>query len=92
MTPKRIEVIFRGRVQGIGFRFTVVTIAQSYAVVGYVCNRFDGTVELVAEGKEKDLFSFLDAILRSNLKRYIIEHTLNWFDGRNEFSSFGVKY
>jgi acylphosphatase len=45
-------VIYKGRVQGVGFRFTVLRFAQGYdSIVGYVKNLPDGAVELYVEGK-----------------------------------------
>ena len=38
----RARVIFRGRVQGVGFRYTATRLAASRAVTGYVVNQSDG--------------------------------------------------
>jgi acylphosphatase len=46
----RRRVIVHGRVQGVGFRYTVARAAQSRGVAGWVSNRPDGTVEAVFEG------------------------------------------
>jgi acylphosphatase len=48
MTTERI--IFSGHVQGIGFRYTVRSLARRHPVAGYVRNLPNGTVELVAQG------------------------------------------
>jgi acylphosphatase len=87
-----MQVRFQGRVQGVGFRYTVISLSSSHAVTGYVRNDFDGSVELVAEGSESALADFLSAILRSGLKRYIMDHTIDWFPAKNEFTSFGIAY
>ncbi len=42
----------QGRVQGVSFRWTCKQEADRLAVVGWVRNRPDGTVEVVAEGDE----------------------------------------
>lgn len=47
----RRTILYRGRVQGVGFRATTVDAARGLAVTGYVRNLADGRVELVAEGK-----------------------------------------
>lgn len=44
------HVIFRGRVQGVGFRYTARQVAGQYAVTGFVRNVPDGTVEMFIQG------------------------------------------
>jgi len=56
------RVIYSGRVQGVGFRYTTARIAQQRAVTGYVKNLRDGRVELVAEGTHEELNRLLKEI------------------------------
>lgn len=44
------RVIYAGHVQGVGFRYTVRSLARRHPVSGYVRNLPDGSVELVAQG------------------------------------------
>ncbi len=44
-------MVFRGRVQGVGFRYTAQSIARRHPITGYVRNLPDGSVELVAQGE-----------------------------------------
>jgi acylphosphatase len=44
------HVIFKGRVQGVGFRYTTRQIADRYDLTGYVRNLPDGTVEAIFQG------------------------------------------
>jgi acylphosphatase len=60
----RYTVHFSGRVQGVGFRYTTVRIAETHAVAGYVQNLSDGRVRLVAEGRADDLDAFVADIRR----------------------------
>jgi acylphosphatase len=46
---------FSGRVQGVGFRYTVKNVALQYNVHGFVKNLPDGRVELVMEGPDPDM-------------------------------------
>jgi acylphosphatase len=48
LTAKKI--VFSGRVQGVGFRFTALNIANRYELKGYVRNIPAGEVEMVAQG------------------------------------------
>ncbi len=73
------RVIYSGRVQGVGFRFTVCEIARHFPVTGYVKNLYNGNVELVGQGKSDDLESFLKAVadrFRGNI-RGSERHTLS---------------
>jgi acylphosphatase len=44
------HIVFSGRVQGVGFRFTALNIANRYELKGYVRNLPDGDVEMLAQG------------------------------------------
>ena len=46
----RRRVVVHGRVQGVGFRFSLVRVAETRGVAGWVRNRGDGSVEAVLEG------------------------------------------
>ncbi len=65
------QVLYEGRVQGVGFRFSVKSIATGYDVVGGVRNLIDGRVELVVQGEEAEIAAFLEDILDSHLRRHI---------------------
>ena len=54
----------RGRVQGVGFRWFVEREAQMLGIAGWVRNRSDGTVEVLAQGTREQLFG-----LRSKLQQ-----------------------
>ncbi len=56
------RVFYSGRVQGVGFRYTALHIAQSHAVAGFVRNLPDRRVELVAEGEADAVERFLSAV------------------------------
>jgi len=69
MIAKR--VFYEGRVQGIGFRYTVRHLAKGYDVIGWVKNLPDGRVELLAGGQPEEVNGFLDAIVESELAGFI---------------------
>jgi acylphosphatase len=75
MPSERRRVLFSGRVQGVGFRYTCRSLAQRFEVAGYVRNLPDGRVELVAEGDRSELDEFISAV-RLEMSSYITEmHT-----------------
>ncbi len=60
MIAKR--VIFSGRVQGVGFRYTTKEIATGFDVCGTVRNLIDGTVELEVMGEPEEVEAYLEHI------------------------------
>jgi acylphosphatase len=69
---ERVLVRYDGRVQGVGFRFTVIELARRLGLSGYVRNLADGAVEVVAEGPPAHLDRLLAGIASSRLSRYIV--------------------
>jgi acylphosphatase len=51
-----------GDVQGVGFRFFARGHARRLGLQGYVRNRYDGAVEVEAEGSSGDLDRFLEVL------------------------------
>jgi acylphosphatase len=70
---QRLEASVRGVVQGVGFRWFVTRTASRLGLVGWVANRGDGSVELVAEGLA-DRLDQLESALRSGPSGAIVEH------------------
>ena len=65
------QVFYEGRVQGVGFRWTVKNLARGYDVIGWVKNLPDGRVELQCSGDTEEVEAFLEAIVESELKSHI---------------------
>jgi acylphosphatase len=55
-------VIFEGRVQGVGFRYTTKDIAKGFEVCGTVKNLPEGTVEMEVMGEREEVEAFLKEI------------------------------
>ena len=68
------QVFYEGRVQGVGFRYTVRQLAKGYDVKGWVRNLPDGRVELLAGGEAEEVREFLQAIRQSELAGFIKNH------------------
>jgi len=67
---QRRQYIFHGRVQGVGFRATAVSIARRFPITGRVQNLPNGTVELFAQGDQSPLDAFL-AEIQSQFTGYV---------------------
>ena len=90
MNRCRMQVIYSGHVQGVGFRYTAKTVAAGFEVVGTVRNRPDGRVELIAEGTRGELEAFRDAIRGAGLAGFIRDEHVDWADAKNEFHDFDI--
>ena len=89
-TRKRLHVIYSGRVQGVGFRYTAKNVATGYEVSGMVRNLPEGTVELIAEGSKDELEGFQQAIRESGLGSLIAREDVQWAEAKNEFRGFEI--
>ena len=58
----RKHIIFRGRVQGVGFRFRAKYAANGIGVTGWVRNDYDGSVEMEIQGTEEQINHVLKMI------------------------------
>ena len=88
---ERREVYFSGRVQGVGFRYTVERLAARYDVRGFVQNLRDGRVFLVVESRSEEIDRFLGAI-HSAMDRYIADVQTTAKEAREEFEGFTIRF
>jgi len=88
---KRVHVVFSGRVQGVGFRFTAESEAASLGVVGWVRNLRGGDVEVVAEETEEILKDFVSR-LESEFSGYIRDKEISWESPTGEFKDFSIRF
>jgi acylphosphatase len=89
MIAKR--VFYEGRVQGVGFRFSVKSITTGFDVVGSVKNLVDGRVELEVQGEEKEVGEFLEAVLDSHLRRHIHRFVVHEIPVRRGLKGFEIR-
>lgn len=68
------QVIFEGRVQGVGFRYSVKDLSRGFDVCGWVKNRPDGTVELTVTGEAGEVGSFIKEIAEESDVAHHIQH------------------
>ena len=66
-----MRVLYSGRVQGVGFRYSVRQVASGFEVTGTVRNLPDGRVELQCSGDPDEVEAFLEGIAESELKSHI---------------------
>lgn len=85
------HIIFKGRVQGVGFRFTTRHLANSYNLSGFVRNLFSGDVEVEVEGERPTIENFLED-LRKQMGYYIRDLKISWKEYRKKFKNFEIRF
>lgn len=88
--PIRRRVLFHGRVQGVGFRYTTASIARRHPVVGFVRNLPDGSVELVAEADASALDQFV-ADIASEFAGNIRQQEAHEIERDEAFDGFHIR-
>jgi acylphosphatase len=87
----RRHVHYAGRVQGVGFRYTVQNIALQYNVHGYVKNLPDGRVELVMEGTEIEMDQVTTRIAEK-MSGFIKQANIQTAPATGEFPQFTIRH
>jgi acylphosphatase len=86
----RIQVIYSGKVQGVGFRWKVLQISKKYAVSGYVQNLNNGKVELLVEGKDSQVGKMVEEV-GTELRNYWYSLERETKLGEPHFKDFSSK-
>ena len=92
--PQRKALVARvsGRVQGVGFRFSAIRVARSYAVCGTVANRPDGSVEVVAEGTAENLSRLVAWLQRGPPGAHVRNVEVEWVAVTGRYADFDVAF
>lgn len=87
----RLQAIVYGRVQGVGFRYFTLSIANELGLFGWVRNMPDGSVQLVAEGPAAQLDKFVNCLRIGPLSGHVDDFRQSWHPYRAEFDRFEVR-
>ena len=90
MGQKRIHLVVRGRVQGVYFRATAQREARQHGLSGWVKNRQDGSVEIVAEGEEDDVKDFLSWAHSGPSTARVDDVGVRWGSYTGEYTDFRI--
>lgn len=89
---QRLHAIVYGRVQGVNFRAYTIRAARKLNLVGWVCNRSDGTVETVAEGPGAALDEFEHFLHQGSPSATVSDVQVRREPASGDFSAFLVRY
>ncbi len=86
----QIHIRVDGHVQGVGFRYFVYDFAQARALTGWVRNRHNGEVEVLAEGSRADLENLLTHIQRGPSRSMVTEVKFDWSEASDFYDRFSL--
>jgi acylphosphatase len=87
-----LHVVVSGIVQGVNFRYYTARQAESLGLTGWVANRSDGSVEVVAEGPRADLQALLDWLSYGPPSAIVTGVQADWEQATSEYTAFRVRY
>ncbi|MGQ9849702.1 MAG: acylphosphatase [Aggregatilineaceae bacterium] len=88
----RLHALVHGHVQGVYFRATTQHEAVARGLKGWVRNRWDGTVEVVAEGPRAALASFEVFLHQGPPGAHVTHVDIAYSPATGEFSGFNIRY
>jgi acylphosphatase len=90
MIDLRFTAVVRGRVQGVGFRWSTQRIARGLGLVGTVRNLRDGAVEVIAEGPRVELAGLREWLATGPPGAHVTELTVTDQPTRGGFNTFDI--
>jgi len=85
------HIIFTGRVQGVGFRFTARRAASRRQLTGFVRNVPNGAVEMLAQGRSEDIDDCIQD-LKEYFAGYLKETRIEEIPPDPKYSDFKITF
>ena len=88
----RAEIVVKGLVQGVGFRYFVMREAKKLDLNGYVKNLYTGEVLTVVEGEKAIVEEMVEKLRVGPIHASVKSCKVDWQEPKNEFTDFEVKF
>ena len=85
-----VKITVSGRVQGVGFRYFIAGIAEDLNLKGYTKNRFNGEVEICAEGRKEYLEVLIKQAKTGPSNAKVNSCKVEWLDFKNKYDKFEI--
>ncbi len=92
MVDTRAGLRIHGRVQGVCYRMETRDQADKLGLTGWVANRRDGTVELVAEGEKAVIEQLIEWCKKGPALAKVSKIDVQWGEPGGEYEDFGIRY
>jgi acylphosphatase len=91
MPDQQLHATVEGHVQGVGFRYFVLEVAQRLQLTGWVRNLVNGNVELIAEGNRPDLDKLYAALQSGSPSSHVTNVISEWLPAENTYTMFSIR-
>lgn len=88
----RAEIVVKGLVQGVGFRYFAYSRANELALHGFVKNLFSGEVFTIVEGERYLIEDFFDTLKVGPRSAHVKNASIFWTEPTCEFTKFEIRY
>ena len=85
-----VNIIIKGKVQGVGYRYFTLKKAQELHIIGWVRNQSDGTVALFGQGNKFFLELFIEILQQGPSFSKVDEVIVNWEHAQAEYIDFVI--
>ncbi|MDO8481854.1 MAG: acylphosphatase [bacterium] len=92
MEKEEVMCVVGGKVHGVGFRDFVAKYARHLALVGYVRNSPDFTIEIVAQGFRNNLERLIEHLHKGPFLSRVSRVDVEWRGPTKEFHTFEIVY
>ncbi|RKY81982.1 acylphosphatase [candidate division KSB1 bacterium] len=92
MADIRAHIVVSGRVQGVGFRYFVRSTAKNLGLKGWVKNKVNGDVEIVAEGIEGMINELIKMLPVGNTMARVTDIHVTKEKCKYEFEDFSITF
>jgi acylphosphatase len=89
---RRLTAVVQGRVQGVGFRAYTQQEAVRLNLAGWVANRWDGSVKVVAEGPDINLERLVRWLQHGPPSAHVTDVGTTWDEATGEFRGFQIRH
>ena len=87
-----LNIIVIGRVQGVGFRWFAREQAQDMEINGYVKNLPNGNVEILAQGREEQVWKLIDRLREGPAFAQVIDLKIQEQNDTSDYINFDVLF
>jgi acylphosphatase len=87
---RTVQIIAKGKVQGVGFRNFVKKSAEALNLKGFTKNKVSGDVFTICQGDLETLNKIVETIKIGNSYSKVTEVSIDWLDNQPMYSDFQI--